>query len=131
LDPRDRERFQPLDFVDDDATQALECDLNRFPWEIDALVDTRRDTDPPGELARLDGLVMVSTGDNERDDQAGFVMGAKQREVFWGAHLDGDCPERIDDRRPQRHQWQRRWQFRAKEIVLSLVFGHPTSVVSS
>ncbi len=121
---RDGVRFQLVDRIDGDAAQPLQRDLHRFAGQIDALVHAGGHTDPADEPGRVYGVVAVTVGDDEGYDQPGFLMGPQQGQVLRGPHLHGDRPQRVDDRRAQRHERQRGGQLRAEDLFLSLAAGH-------
>src|SRR5688572_21666603 len=51
-------------------------------------------------------------------------MTAQQREILWRSHLYGDRAKGVDDRRPQRHQRQRRRELGLQDLFLSLRLCH-------
>jgi hypothetical protein len=108
----------------DDSPAPLQRDLHRVARQVDALVHARRHAHAPDELAGLDRLVVVAVRHDERDDEARLLVGAQQRQVLRSAHLHGDGAQRVDDRRAQRHQRQRRRQFGLEDLFLALGFGH-------
>ena len=124
LDRGDDEGLGLADLLDDDAPQSLERDLDGVARQVDALVHAGGDADPADELLGVDRLVVVAAGDDEGDDETGLLVGAEQREVLRGAHLHGDGAERVDDRRPERHERQRRRQLRLEDVVFALWLGH-------
>src|SRR5512146_3008197 len=53
-----------------------------------------------------------------------MLVRAQERQILRSAHLHGDRTQRINNRRPQRHERQARRQLRFEDFVLSLSFGH-------
>ena len=104
LDARDRIGLPLFDAVDDDASQPLQRDLDGVARKVDALVHPRCHPHAANEGAGVDRLVVITARDHEANDEAGFVVRADDRQIFRGAHLDRDRAERVDDRRPQRHE---------------------------
>ena len=70
----------------DDAPQPLQRDLDRVAGKVDALVHARRDADATDELLRVDRLVVIAAGDDERDDQPGSSL-ARSSARFSGAPI--------------------------------------------
>ena len=126
-DARDRIRFALLDALDDDAPEPLQRDLDGVAGEVDPLVHSRRHAHAAEEGAGVDRLVVIAAGDDQPDDEAGFVVGTDDREIFGGAHLDRDRAERVDDRRPQRHEREGRRQLGLEDLFLALCSGHGSS----
>ena len=124
LDCGDDEGLGLSDLLDHDATQSLQRDLDGVARQVDALVHAGRDADASNELLGVDGFVVVAAGDDERHDQARFLVGAEEREVLRRPHLHGDGAQRIDDRRPQRHEWQRGRQFGLEDLFFPLRSWH-------
>ncbi len=85
---------------------------------------------PPNELSRLDRLIVIATGDDESDDQARFLVGAQQGQVFRSPHLHRDRTKRIDDGGPQRHERQRRRELGFEDLFFTLVTSHATSAAA-
>ena len=128
LDARDRIRIALLDALDDDAPQPLQRDLDRVARKVDPLVHARRHADAADERAGIDRLVVIAAGDDQANDEAGFVVRTDDRQILRSAHLDGDRAERVDDRRPQRHERQGWRQLRLEDLFLALCSGHGCQV---
>src|SRR6185312_1545474 len=110
--------------LDHDAPQPLQRDLNRVAWQVDALVHARRHAHAPHEGVRVDRFVVIARGDEQPHDEPGLVVAPNDRQVFGSAHLHRDRAQRIDNRRPQRHERQGRRQLRAKNLFLALCASH-------
>jgi hypothetical protein len=121
LDGGDRVGVDLLDGIDRDPPEPLEGDLDRVAGEVDPLVDAGGDADPADELVGLDRLVVVPRGDDEGDDHPGLLVGPQQREVLRRPHLHRDRPQRVHDRRAERHQRQGGGELRAEDVVLALI----------
>ena len=65
LDTDDGERIGLHDAFDDDATQALKCDLNGVAREIDSFVHSGRDADTAHEALGIEHVIVVATGDDQ------------------------------------------------------------------
>ncbi len=120
LDADDRVGLGLCDALDDYPSQTLEGYLDRLTGKIDALVDARRDADATDETLGIQDVVVVSGGDHEPHDQTRLIVGAKQREIFRGAHLHGYGAERVHDGRSQRHERQRGRKFSVQYVVFAL-----------
>jgi hypothetical protein len=78
------------------------------------------DTDSPHESLDIETVVVITRGDDKGDDESGLFVGAEEREIFGRTHLNGDGTERIDDRRAERHQRERRRQVGLEDVVFAL-----------
>ena len=125
---RDGVRLALLDALDDDPAQPLQRDLHGVAREIDPLVHSCGHADAAEEGRGIDCLIVIAAGDDQADDQPGFVVGTDDREIFRGAHLDRDGAERVDDRRPQRHEREGRRQLGLEDLFLALCSGHGRQV---
>ena len=67
---------------------------------------------------------MIAAGDHQANDESGFVVGTDDREILRRAHLDRDRSERVDDRRPQRHERKGRRKLGLEDLFLALCSGH-------
>ena len=124
LDTDDGERIGLYDAFDDDATQALKCDLNGVAREIDSFVHSGRDADTAHEALGIEHVIVVAAGDDQPDDQAGMLIGLEQGKVLRRAHLNGDGAEWVDDGRSKRHQRQCRWYVSLQDVVFTLGGRH-------
>jgi hypothetical protein len=87
-------------------------------------VHPRRHPDTPDEALRVDRVVVITAGHHERHDETRFLMPAQQREILRRSHLYGDRAQWVDDRRPQRHQGQRRGELGLQNLFLALWLRH-------
>ena len=53
-----------------------------------------------------------------------FLVRPEEREILGRAHLDRDRAERINDRRPEGHERQRRRKLRLEDLFFALVASH-------
>jgi hypothetical protein len=124
LDRGDRVGLRLLDRLDRDPAKPLESDLDGVTGQIDPLVHARRDPHSTDELSGLHRFVVVAAGDDQSDDEPGFLVRTQQREVLRRAHLHGDGAERIDDRRAQSHQRKCGRQLGLEDLFFALVACH-------
>ena len=119
LGVHDGERLNLRDLVDDDAPQSLQRDLHGVARKVDPLVHSRGDADLPDEAVEIRLVVLIARGDHQRDDEPRVGVRAQHRQILRRPHLHGDRPQRIHDRRAQRHQRQAGWQLGCEDLVFA------------
>ena len=112
------------DVIDDNAPEPLQRNLYRIPREVDSFVNACCHTDAPDESMEIDVGVVIARGNNQGNDQPRFIVRMQQGQVLRCTHLYGDRTEWINDRRPQRHEWERRGEFRSEDLFFTLSFRH-------